>query len=269
MLYYGRMSNIVLEEHKSITAVAGERFPPRLFGESPQLYWSRVLEKFISEAFCKYQESGDLDRLKGDLDRISHIFGEIIGDKETREGLDGLTSLPNKKTTEMLIAQIVEFGNQSQIPYCVIIFDIDEFKQYNDAHGQRAGDLMLQQVVNVHRTIFNSLQIARGVFGRYGGEEFLIAFPLGTIDVRDLVEKFRSQVETDTEVTCSYGVYIYRPESGEAVRPEMVLERANVAMAVAKGKHKRGLVRILNGGWKNRVVVWKKTMPSKVDELFK
>ena len=55
----------------------------------------------------------------------------------------------------------------------VFLFDIDHFKHYNDTNGHLAGDKLLQELSRlVHETIRKD-----DIFGRFGGEEFLLILP--------------------------------------------------------------------------------------------
>jgi diguanylate cyclase (GGDEF)-like protein len=55
----------------------------------------------------------------------------------------------------------------------VFLFDVDHFKRYNDQNGHVAGDRLLQSLAKL---VQDNLR-RNTIFGRYGGEEFLIVFP--------------------------------------------------------------------------------------------
>lgn len=87
--------------------------------------------------------------------------------------LDGLTQVFNKKY--LLDKLESEFLRSRR--YCrdlaVIIFDFDHFKKINDQYGHPAGDYILQRTASV---IMKNMR-KEDIFGRYGGEEFLIVLP--------------------------------------------------------------------------------------------
>lgn len=57
-----------------------------------------------------------------------------------------------------------------QIPICILLFDLDNFKAINDIKGHQAGDLLLKQLSMLLR---EQMRTADSI-GRYGGDEFLI-----------------------------------------------------------------------------------------------
>jgi diguanylate cyclase (GGDEF)-like protein len=55
----------------------------------------------------------------------------------------------------------------------VFLFDIDNFKSYNDSNGHLAGDKLLQELAGL---VSDSVR-RDDIFGRFGGEEFLLVLP--------------------------------------------------------------------------------------------
>jgi len=83
---------------------------------------------------------------------------------------DELTGLPARRA---LRDQLLKLGNR----YAIAMVDIDHFKRFNDRYGHDVGDQVLQMVAS-------HINRARGgarAF-RYGGEEFTLVFPGGTVD---------------------------------------------------------------------------------------
>jgi diguanylate cyclase (GGDEF)-like protein len=86
---------------------------------------------------------------------------------------DKLTGLSNRlHLTEELEQLLVEARRQS-FPVCVLMIDIDHFKDLNDTFGHRAGDFALRHVA--HR--LNTSLRQGDLLGRWGGEEFLAVLP--------------------------------------------------------------------------------------------
>ena len=81
---------------------------------------------------------------------------------------DGLTGAYNKEYFNERLESELAFALRHQSPLCVIIFDLDHFKNINDTYGHLAGDYVLQTLAG------GILQAVRkeDVFARYGGEEF-------------------------------------------------------------------------------------------------
>ncbi|MBF0515040.1 MAG: diguanylate cyclase [Desulfovibrionaceae bacterium] len=119
-----------------------------------------------------------------------------------------------------------------------IIFDLDHFKRVNDTHGHQAGDEVL--------AAFAKLVAGRvrpyDIFGRYGGEEFLLVLPQTDCQAAlAFAERMRDLVETDltprlsfaleTPVTVSLGVTNANPADTTI---DTVLKRADEALYRAK-----------------------------------
>jgi len=83
---------------------------------------------------------------------------------------DGLTDLYNRRYIDGIIEQEAERRNRYEDPLSVILFDVDNFKRFNDEYGHDGGDRALIQVTKVVRDCARSTDIV----GRYGGEEFIV-----------------------------------------------------------------------------------------------
>lgn len=66
-------------------------------------------------------------------------------------------------------------------PYSLIFFDVDHFKAFNDLHSYPQGDEVLDGIQYCVRKMHGDGHFV-GVYGNYGGDEFLIALPAVTID---------------------------------------------------------------------------------------
>jgi len=83
---------------------------------------------------------------------------------------DGLTGLTNRRTFDGFLRREYEACERIS----VLLFDIDNFKGYNDTYGHQAGDRCLQAVAKVIGDV--TADIA-GLSARYGGEEFAVVLP--------------------------------------------------------------------------------------------
>ena len=127
---------------------------------------------------------------------------------------DKLTDLHNRGYWEESLEREFKRCRRSKRPASLILFDIDHFKVFNDAHGHSAGDEVLRAVAKAVRQAQRSTDIA----GRYGGEEFGIVLPETTQDQALLVaERLRETIagtvvdweDTPLQVTVSLGVAEY------------------------------------------------------------
>lgn len=86
---------------------------------------------------------------------------------------DGLTGLLNHRAVQERLEAEISRANREGRPLAVLMIDVDQFKQINDAHGHLTGDHTLQEV---SKCLLRSVRISDHV-GRYGGDEFLIVLP--------------------------------------------------------------------------------------------
>ncbi len=93
--------------------------------------------------------------------------------KEVEAEHDKLTDIFNKgallKRLDLAIIQARKTGGKAS----VFMFDLDNFKIYNDTNGHIAGDRLLAKLAQLVKETVRS----DDVFGRFGGEEFLLVMP--------------------------------------------------------------------------------------------
>jgi diguanylate cyclase (GGDEF)-like protein len=110
---------------------------------------------------------------------------------------DALTGLLNRGAMERRLAEIEreEARTGKQVPYALLMLDIDHFKRVNDTHGHSVGDKVLREFARLI-----ALQVRAGDFvARYGGEEFVVVL-LGA-DAENaayVAERIRQAVEGAT-----------------------------------------------------------------------
>jgi diguanylate cyclase (GGDEF)-like protein len=106
--------------------------------------------------------------------------------------LDPLTGVLNRQAFAHELRELSEQAAIAGRTLSLILFDLDNFKTINDRHGHLAGDAALKLVVGIVREHL----VSADVFGRFGGDEFLIA-PIDQplVFCRDLAERIRAAVE--------------------------------------------------------------------------
>lgn len=145
---------------------------------------------------------------------------------------DKLTGINNRHRFEELFSSEIVRSERYTKSMGIIMFDVDRFKTINDTYGHDVGDYVLKTISDVIQ--FNIRQT--DIFGRWGGEEFIILTPETTgKDVEHLAEKLRSALEqysfeTVGTVTASFGVTLYQ----DAETKEEMLKRVDKAMYQAK-----------------------------------
>jgi diguanylate cyclase len=150
---------------------------------------------------------------------------------------DALTGLVNRKVF------LERFELALQVPdahgnLCLLMADIDHFKNINDNYGHLLGDKVIRQVAQT----VNATVKGGDTAGRYGGEEFAILLPNTSLNnARKLAEQIRQKVErirvrrsdngsTLGVVTISTGVACFR--QGDTA--DSLIHRADMALYAAK-----------------------------------
>jgi diguanylate cyclase (GGDEF)-like protein/PAS domain S-box-containing protein len=145
---------------------------------------------------------------------------------------DQQTGIYNRQYFDEHLHQAIREVDRYDGNLCVIMFDLDRFKQINDELGHDGGDEVLQRVVDRVRDKLRDTD----VFARWGGEEFMILAPgIDRTGGERLADKLRSAVNTlessaGHRVTASFGVAVYR--RGEQWR--RLLKRLDNALYAAK-----------------------------------
>jgi diguanylate cyclase (GGDEF)-like protein len=146
--------------------------------------------------------------------------------------IDELTGVLNRRGLEQSLGDLEE----AACGMTLVLLDVDHFKHVNDRHGHDGGDDVLKRVAAV---VAANLR-GSDVFGRWGGEEFLIACQGTRVrDAARLAEKLRERVQHSEiglasgariTVTASFGVAL-APPGGSAAD---ALKRADAALYRAK-----------------------------------
>ena len=148
---------------------------------------------------------------------------------------DSLTQLPNRAALDERLSIEVSRWQRYKNPLCVLIADIDLFKQVNDNWGHHAGDKVLQIIARQLK-----MRLRESDFiARFGGEEFILLLTETSLsDGRKIAEQLRSAVadcpfhfkEQSISVTISTGLACFRV--GDDFNS--VFERADQALYMAK-----------------------------------
>ena len=146
---------------------------------------------------------------------------------------DPLTKVWNRYRIEEAINAELVAAKRYAAAFALLLFDVDNFKQINDAHGHSVGDDVL---VALARLVESSL---RGCdhLGRWGGEEFIVLATHSDVDAAiGLAERLRSLVAElriaglEQTITVSIGVAVWQP--GDSCKT--IISRADDAMYRAK-----------------------------------
>jgi diguanylate cyclase (GGDEF)-like protein/PAS domain S-box-containing protein len=121
---------------------------------------------------------------------------------------DSLTDLLNRRSGEQLLMHYDSNRKHHGKPVCLVMLDIDNFKNINDTFGHAVGDAVLK---TIGRTLKEVSRSSDNVI-RWGGEEFLIILPDATLEeTLVLTERTRKSISDQVngevgQVTASFGV---------------------------------------------------------------
>ncbi|MDG1437042.1 MAG: PleD family two-component system response regulator [Rickettsiaceae bacterium] len=158
---------------------------------------------------------------------------------------DGLTGLFNRRYFNIHIKQMFDKTQKSDKNICIMMLDIDYFKEVNDTYGHPFGDMVLQTISNTLKTSFRITDL----IARYGGEEFVVL--LNNIEIEDcsiIAETIRSNVENlsfvipgqNKSIKKTTSIGIAELKSGESV--EDFITRADRALYQAKDEGRNRVV---------------------------
>jgi two-component system, cell cycle response regulator len=107
-----------------------------------------------------------LIRKNMELGQLNKVFHDLAS-------RDGLTGLYNLRFVQNTLQVEFERAQTNGHPLCVIVLDVDHFKDYNDAHGHLMGDYVLKTLADLLKHHVRDIDVV----ARWGGEEFVIVCP--------------------------------------------------------------------------------------------
>jgi len=220
----------------------------------------RLLETIARQAALAIENSriyqvaqDELNKGKNNLQSLKTQLTQVEAAQDTlREQAlrDPLTNLYNRRYLNEHIKILLQNSLAQQKPLCVLMLDIDHFKNLNDQYTHLAGDQFLQTLAETLRTSTRPSDI----LCRYGGEEFIILLPETTLEtaarraeeIRQRMEETSIQFNENTSAaTISIGVTGCPYYSDSA--PDLILQ-ADQALYAAKS------------AGRNRVIIWSQSM---------
>ncbi len=156
---------------------------------------------------------------------------------------DALTGLGNRHALTKLMEQCLAKGNEQRRGLCVLLLDLDFFKQINDKHGHLAGDAVLREVA----TRLTAVLPDEAAIGRWGGEEFIILFnDLTLAKAQIFAEQVRQAIaitpvvfeKITIHISTSIGVASNRELNAHSTDPLLAAADAALYRAKDKGRNR-------------------------------
>lgn len=151
---------------------------------------------------------------------------------------DALTGLPNRRLFNERINLEIARSQRNQLRFSVMLFDLDQLKDVNDAYGHNLGDMLLQAV---SQRLLGLLRKSDTV-ARMGGDEFLLILPEMNQpeDALLTADRILSALSTpfyletnQINITTSIGISFF-PDDGEDA--ETLIKKADLSMYNAKDR---------------------------------
>lgn len=165
-------------------------FRPHDFGPDERM----MLESLAAQAVTIVKGLNMYEELRVSRERLetsSSRLRESMSIEYRLARTDALTGLPNRRyLDEALSSEFAQSARRGSM--CLVMADVDRFKEINDRHGHAMGDDVLKVVGSVAWRTRNQ----GAVVGRYGGDEFLFIVPGRSAESGyEFAERFRSEVE--------------------------------------------------------------------------
>ena len=220
--YSGSLESATGDLQNDISALHMKALTERLLGETRHMQSTNQLLEQRLEA-----SRDDIAALQRDLD-----------DVRRESMLDPLTKIANRKSFDEGLATAIREAQAGNSPLCLMIVDIDHFKNFNDTYGHQTGDQVLRLVAMTLKSNIKGKDLA----ARYGGEEFVAVLPstdiAGAMIVAENIRKAiqakellkRSTNEKLGRITASFGVasFVHSDTSTS------LIERADRCLYAAK-----------------------------------
>lgn len=188
----------------------------------------------IEVSISKIKVAGEIEMIA--VMRDISVRARLIKELQEAATLDQLTGLANKRLFDEELKREVALSLRYKQAMCLVLFDLDHFKQVNDTHGHSGGDEVLKVVARLTREEVRQSDLSC----RWGGEEFAILLPKTQLKgAITLAEKLRLEIASYDfdlsnkrfNVSASFGV-VEIDIDGESVKS--LFERCDSLLYAAK-----------------------------------
>jgi diguanylate cyclase (GGDEF)-like protein len=188
----------------------------------------RLLDQ-LNQTILHERETQEVLRIKSiELEDINRQLGELAI-------RDALTGAFRRGHIEAELRRLVKGLQRRHADFSILLLDIDFFKRVNDQHGHAVGDEVLRRMA----ALVQSLLRGSDMFGRWGGEEFIVLMPDTTLaQALEAAERVRQAIPSlefagesgRFHITVSIGVAQYQTQE----TADALTGRADKALYAAK-----------------------------------
>lgn len=169
---------------------------------------------------------------------------QVLDSTRQEARTDQLSGLGNRKSFDEAIQFAVSNYKSKEIPFALVLADVDHFKRINDTHGHKAGDKVVSRIGETLKQLCR----ANDHIARFGGDEFaIILMKVDREAALNAAARIRSSVEStnfsvganDGRVSVTFSMGMSFPCKNDTA--ETILERADRAMYESKNRGRNQL----------------------------
>ncbi len=193
--FVGAVHQVVVEEQEE-TRIAGDhlhRMRVAVESNSTDLIKREALAVVsVMEQLAVHRKERQREQFAVLADKLKKL-GRELEDARRESALDPLTGLANRKAFDEYITRSIELHSLLGQPACLMMIDVDHFKEINDGFGHTVGDTVLRQISNIlSKTFLRRVDFVC----RYGGDEFSVILQETKLENAQLLaERLRRQVQ--------------------------------------------------------------------------
>jgi len=183
------------------------------------------LQAMAVQLSSQLQNTGkiDIDQYEDFLDQ-NDVFFELLWKLASevisaQYQFDPLTKLLNRRAFKPILMHELSRVNRQETKSCLVLMDIDNFKEVNDTFGHCTGDQILREFSDVLRASIRESDCA----SRHGGEEFLLCLPDTDIEIAQPIIERLSKIIANNEytekikITASFGIALLKVNTKQSI----------------------------------------------------
>lgn len=175
----------------------------------------------------------------------AHLYQQV----QEQAKVDVLTGLPNRRALDEQLEEETLRALRSSTPFCVLMLDLDGFKEINDTYGHEKGDIVLKQVAKILKSNTRRIDFV----ARWGGDEIVIIMPQTDIEHGLKVARKLQHVVASMPINIDHDVQVRIGFSGglaqfgrNGITPAQLLRAADAALYKAKKQQKGKILFAVN-----------------------
>lgn len=239
--YKGELYTVILRSltHETFSEKDAKILWNEIIGHMGEL--NKVLGRNVGVAVASLDYLSNIKKTLSEPKIIEEDKSRFVSDATAK---DELTGLFLREIFDVVLKKETEKAKRGGSPLCLIMIDIDDFKNINDTYGHLEGDKVLKRIGSV----LNDSSREMDWVARYGGEELAIIMPKANMaKACNAAQRIRKTIEgiqfSDFSVTVSIGV---SQSTASLNTPEKIIKSADEALYAAKNNGKNQVVMSTN-----------------------